>query len=93
MNAETMPSSALALAFTLVPNTRILASEEPLGALDALKWIHMQKDIEAVWLKEGITAIFATHDVVEALRLEVCIILIEDDEIAGVFFCRCAASG
>jgi len=48
---------------------RILALDEPLGALDALTRIEMQRLVEQVWLANGFTAILVTHDVTEAVTL------------------------
>ena len=52
----------------LVSAPRILALDEPLGALDALTRIEMQRLVEQVWLANGFTAILVTHDVAEAGR-------------------------
>lgn len=71
-----------ALARALVSNPRILTLDEPLGALDALTRIEMQRLLEAVWRREGFTAVLVTHDVSEAVRLADRIILIEDGAIA-----------
>ena len=53
----------VALARALVSAPRILALDEPLGALDALTRIEMQRLVEQVWLSNGFTAILVTHDV------------------------------
>jgi ABC-type nitrate/sulfonate/bicarbonate transport system ATPase subunit len=47
----------------------LLALDEPLGALDALTRIEMQRLLEQVWLSNGFTAILVTHDVPEAVTL------------------------
>jgi sulfonate transport system ATP-binding protein len=72
----------VALARALVSRPRFLALDEPLGALDALTRIGMQKLIERVWLEQGFTAILVTHDVSEALMLADRIVLIENGTIA-----------
>lgn len=72
------------LARALVSNPRVLALDEPLGALDALTRIEMQNLLEAVWLKERFTAILVTHDVAEAVRLGDRIVLLEGGEIAEI---------
>jgi sulfonate transport system ATP-binding protein len=64
---------------------RILALDEPLGALDALTRIEMQRLVEQVWLSQGLTAILVTHDVAEAVALADRIVLIENGAIAGDF--------
>ncbi len=60
----------------------MLAFDEPLGALDALTRISMQKLLERVWLDQGFTAIMVTHDVAEAVTLADRVLIIEDGEIA-----------
>jgi sulfonate transport system ATP-binding protein len=72
----------VALARALVSRPRFLALDEPLGALDALTRIEMQALLEAVWRREGFTAILVTHDVGEAIALADRIVLIEDGAIA-----------
>ena len=59
----------VALARALVSHPRLLAFDEPLGALDALTRIEMQALIEQVWQDEGFTAVLVTHDVTEAVTL------------------------
>jgi sulfonate transport system ATP-binding protein len=71
-----------ALARALVSNPRVLALDEPLGALDALTRVEMQNLLEAVWKRDGFTAVLVTHDVSEAVRLADRILLIEDGLIA-----------
>ena len=73
-----------ALARALVSNPRVLALDEPLGALDALTRIEMQNLLESFWLKQGFTAILVTHDVAEAVRLADRIILLEGGEVAEI---------
>jgi sulfonate transport system ATP-binding protein len=75
----------VALARALVSAPRLLALDEPLGALDALTRIDMQRLIEQVWLSQGLTSILVTHDVAEAVALADRIVLIEGGAIAGDF--------
>jgi sulfonate transport system ATP-binding protein len=72
----------VALARALVSRPRVLAFDEPLGALDALTRISMQRLLERVWLDQGFTAIMVTHDVAEAVTLADRVLMIEDGEIA-----------
>jgi sulfonate transport system ATP-binding protein len=72
----------VALARALVGGPRVLAFDEPLGALDALTRISMQRLLERVWREQGFTAILVTHDVSEALALADRVLVIEDGRIA-----------
>ena len=72
----------VALARALVSRPRLLALDEPLGALDALTRIEMQRLLERVWRRERFTAILVTHDVAEAVALADRIVLIEQGAIA-----------
>jgi sulfonate transport system ATP-binding protein len=71
----------VALARALVSQPRVLAFDEPLGALDALTRISMQKLLERVWLDQRFTAIMVTHDVAEAVTLADRVLIIEDGKI------------
>ena len=71
----------VALARALVSRPRLLAFDEPLGALDALTRISMQRLIEAVWLDQRFTAIMVTHDVAEVVTLADRVLMIEDGQI------------
>ena len=74
--------SRVALARALVSRPRVLAFDEPLGALDALTRISMQRLLERVWRHQGFTAILVTHDVAEAVTLADRVLMIEDGAIA-----------
>ena len=75
----------VALARALVSQPRVLAFDEPLGALDALTRISMQRLLERVWHDQGFTAILVTHDVAEAVALSDRVLVIEDGRIAQDF--------
>src|SRR5450631_925964 len=71
----------VALARALVSNPRVLAFDEPLGALDALTRISMQRLLERVWRDQAFTAILVTHDVSEAVALADRVLVIENGRI------------
>src|SRR5438128_6782434 len=71
----------VALARALVSQPRVLAFDEPLGALDALTRIYMQQLLERVWRDQAFTAILVTHDVAEAVALADRVLVIEDGRI------------
>ena len=72
----------VALARALVHSPRLLLLDEPLGALDALTRIEMQRLIERLWLRHGFTALLVTHDVSEAVALADRVLLIENGALA-----------
>jgi sulfonate transport system ATP-binding protein len=72
----------VALARALVSDPRVLAFDEPLGALDALTRISMQRLLERVWYDQAFTAILVTHDVSEAVALADRVLVIEDGRIS-----------
>lgn len=72
----------VALARALVHQPPLLLLDEPLGALDALTRIEMQRLIESLWLARGFTAVLVTHDVHEALALADRVLVIEQGRIA-----------
>lgn len=72
----------VALARALVSRPRLLALDEPLGALDALTRIEMQGLVERVWRSQGVTALLVTHDVSEAVALADRIIVLAAGRVA-----------
>lgn len=72
----------VALARALASGPRLLALDEPLGALDALTRIEMQGLVERIWLEQRFTAILVTHDVSEALALADRVLLIDGGRVA-----------
>ncbi|MDR1934034.1 MAG: ATP-binding cassette domain-containing protein [Candidatus Accumulibacter sp.] len=71
----------VALARALIHRPRLLLLDEPLGALDALTRLEMQRLIERIWQQHAFTAILVTHDVAEAAMLGDRILLVEDGMI------------
>ncbi len=57
------------IARALAVSPAILLLDEPLSALDAQTRDLLMEDFMALWLRERTTAIYVTHNLVEALRL------------------------
>lgn len=72
----------VALARALVSQPRLLASDEPLGALDALTRLVMQDLILQVKRDEHFTALLVTHDVAEAVALSDRVIVLDHGRVA-----------
>jgi NitT/TauT family transport system ATP-binding protein/sulfonate transport system ATP-binding protein len=59
----------VAIARVLANDTDILLMDEPFGALDALTRSKLQEELIDIWKATGLTVIFVTHSVEEAVML------------------------
>jgi NitT/TauT family transport system ATP-binding protein len=59
----------VAIARALAQQADILLMDEPFGALDAMTRDILHDELEAIWSRTGITVVFVTHNVREAVRL------------------------
>ena len=59
----------VAIARVLANNANILLMDEPFGALDALTREQLQNELLQIWRRTGVTTIFVTHSVEEAVLL------------------------
>jgi NitT/TauT family transport system ATP-binding protein len=65
----------VALARTLAGDPNVLLMDEPFGALDAQTRVLMQDEFLRIWEASKKTAVFVTHDLVEALALSDRVVL------------------
>jgi sulfonate transport system ATP-binding protein len=75
----------VALARGLMSDPRLLLLDEPLGALDALTRLEMQRLVEGLWLERQFTAVLVTHEIQEAVALADRVIVLEEGRITGSF--------
>jgi NitT/TauT family transport system ATP-binding protein len=66
----------VALARALGQEARILLLDEPFGALDAITRDVLHEELERIWRDAGLTVLFVTHNVREAVRLGQRVILL-----------------
>jgi NitT/TauT family transport system ATP-binding protein len=58
-----------ALARALAQRADVLLMDEPFGALDAMTRDLLHDELESLWTRTGLTVLFVTHNVREAVRL------------------------
>ena len=59
----------IAFARAIVFKPKVLLMDEPFGAVDAQTRIILQEMLLKIWAKVGITIVFVTHDIEEAVLL------------------------
>jgi NitT/TauT family transport system ATP-binding protein len=59
----------VAVARALAQHADILLMDEPFGSLDAMTRDLLHDELERIWRETGVTVVFVTHDVREAVRL------------------------
>ena len=59
----------VALARVLAQEADLVLMDEPFGALDAMTRDAMHDELERLWSEHGLTVLFVTHNVREAVRL------------------------
>ena len=74
----------VALARSLVVEPGVLLLDEPLSNLDALLREQMRVDIRRIQKSLGITAVYVTHDRVEAMSLSDRVIVMKDGRIKQI---------
>jgi len=74
----------VALARALVTNPKLLLLDEPLSSLDTSVRINLQEAIRKIQHELGVTTIFVTHDLGEAMAMSDRMALLLDGEIVAV---------
>jgi NitT/TauT family transport system ATP-binding protein len=57
------------LARALAQDSEVLLMDEPFGALDAITRDFLHDEVESLWQQTGVSVLFVTHNVREAVRL------------------------
>ena len=65
------------IARALAASPELLLMDEPFGAVDALLRRQLQDEIRAIHARGGLTIVFVTHDVEEALRLGTRVLILK----------------
>jgi NitT/TauT family transport system ATP-binding protein len=68
----------VSLARALVNEPRLLVLDEPLGKLDSLTRLGLQRELVQLWQQRGFTVLMVTHDVEEALLMASRIVVFSD---------------
>jgi NitT/TauT family transport system ATP-binding protein len=66
----------VSLARALAQEADVLLMDEPFGSLDAMTRDVLHDELERIWRETGLTILFVTHDVREAVRLADRIVLL-----------------
>ena len=69
------------IARALAASPDILLMDEPFGAVDAITREQLQNELKEIHKKTGITILFVTHDIEEALKLGTKVLVMEHGEI------------
>lgn len=69
------------IARALASSPEILLMDEPFGAIDAITRAQLQKNIKEIHKETGITIIFITHDISEALKLGDKILILSEGNV------------
>lgn len=69
------------IARALAVSPEILLMDEPFGAVDEITRASLQQEITRIHRETGITVLFVTHDIGEALRLGTRVLVMADGEI------------
>ena len=69
------------IARALAASPDILLMDEPFGAVDEITRSQLQAELHRIYRQTGITVLFVTHDISEALKLGTKVLVMDQGEI------------
>ncbi len=69
------------IARALAASPELLLMDEPFGAVDEITRGQLQSELRQIYEKTGITVLFVTHDISEALKLGTKVLVMDQGEI------------
>lgn len=69
------------IARALAASPEILLMDEPFGAVDEITRAQLQTELQRIYSQTGITVLFVTHDIAEALKLGTKVLVMDRGEI------------
>ncbi len=69
------------IARALAASPELLLMDEPFGAVDEITRAQLQTELKRIWQQTGITVLFVTHDISEALRLGTKVLVMDAGRI------------
>ena len=69
------------IARALAASPGILLMDEPFGAVDEITRGQLQDELLRIWRETGITVMFVTHDISEALKLGTRVLVMDEGRV------------
>lgn len=69
------------IARALAASPELLLMDEPFGAVDEITRGQLQQELRSIYEKTGITVLFVTHDISEALKLGTKVLVMDEGKV------------
>ena len=80
-SAFRMAAAGFLIPFMFITSPELLLMDEPFGAVDEITRAQLQTELKRIWQQTGITVLFVTHDISEALRLGTKVLVMDAGKI------------